>query len=117
VFADELRLNSNFANQLSAEFPEASFESRFQISPGLQRARMPTGTELRVRLPKIGVPVRFYWAVNPRIYRQYVPPVVVFDRSMFPNSATFENALTTFAPYLPYFEPRSVFRLSLGRTF
>jgi len=44
-------------------------------------------------------------------------PPVVFDRTMFPNVATFNNAIGNYSPVFPYFERRSVFRFTIGRTF
>jgi hypothetical protein len=41
----------------------------------------------------------------------------VADRSYFPNLATFANAVATFGQVIPFFEPPSTFRFTIGRTF
>jgi hypothetical protein len=44
-------------------------------------------------------------------------PPIVFDRTMFPNTASFNNAIGTYSPAFPDYEQRSVFRFTIGRTF
>jgi len=117
VFADQLRLNQGFVDLLNQNFPSSSFRNRLGIAPGLQRARMSIGAELRVRLPKIGEPIRFFWAWNPRVYNQSIPVPLPFDRSLFPNQATFINAMQIYGAPLRFQEPRNSLRFSVGRTF
>ncbi len=80
VFADQLRLDPEFLNGLNNEFQEAGFSNSFSIAPHTQDFRMSTGAELRARIPKVGVPVRFYWAWDPRIDDRYIQPPIVADR-------------------------------------
>ena len=54
---------------------------------------MSTGLELQVLLPVVNAPFRIYWAYNPMIVREYLQPPIVADRSYFPESATFLNAM------------------------
>jgi outer membrane protein insertion porin family len=77
-------------------------------------------------MPVVNAPFRLYWAYNPQIVQEFLQPPVVLDRSSFANQATFVNALTRpaqlggAAEYLqanPFFERRSTFRFSIGRTF
>ena len=42
---------------------------------------------------------------------------VVADRSYFPNAATFAGSLATFGQAQPFFEKRTLFRFTVGRTF
>jgi outer membrane protein insertion porin family len=117
VFADQLRLDPEFLNGLNNEFQEAGFSNSFSIAPHTQDFRMSTGAELRARIPKVGVPVRFYWAWDPRIDDRYIQPPIVADRSMFPNQTTFESAINTYAPAYLDQQSRNAFRFSIGRTF
>ena len=78
---------------------------------------LSTGVELQVLLPVVNAPFRIYWAYNPLIYRDYLQPPIVVDRSSFPNNATFLNAIATYGPATPFFEKRSTFRFTIGRTF
>jgi hypothetical protein len=51
-----------------------------------------------------------------RLYELVVPPIVA-DRSMFPNNATFVNAITSYGQVFPFLEKRSTFRFTIGRSF
>ena len=88
-----------------------------RIAPGTQKLRASTGVELQVMLPVVNAPFRLYWAYNPSIVREYLQPPIVADRSSFPNQNTFINSVAQFGQALPYFEKRSTFRFTIGRTF
>ena len=113
----QLRMNPDRVNELNGLFPQAGFNGRAVIAPGTQTPRMCTGLELQVLLPVVNAPFRIYWAYNPLIYRGYLQPPIVADRSSFPNNATFLNAIATYGPATPFFEKRSTFRFTIGRTF
>ena len=68
-------------------------------------------------LPVVNAPFRLYWAYNPLIVREFLQPPIVADRSSFPNQQTFINALTSFGQAYPFYEKRSTFRFTIGRTF
>ena len=68
-------------------------------------------------MPVVNAPFRFYWAYNPNIVQTYLQPPIVADRSLFPNQATFINAVASFGQAYPFFEKRSTFRFTIGRTF
>jgi outer membrane protein insertion porin family len=114
---DQLRLNPSRIDQLNALFPEASFSGKAVIAPGTQSIRSSTGLELQVLMPVVNAPFRLYWAYNPNIVQTVLQPPIVADRSYFPNSATFLNAVSLFGRPSPFFERRSTFRFSIGRTF
>jgi outer membrane protein insertion porin family len=116
-FANQLRVNPGEVASLNAKFPQAAFTDRVQIAPGTQMMRMSTGIEVQVVLPIVQAPFRVYWAYNPFVIQQFMQPPVAFDRTMFPNTATFNNAITTYSPAFPDYERRSVFRFTIGRTF
>jgi len=78
---------------------------------------MSTGLELQVLLPVVNAPFRLYWAYNPMIVREFLQPPIVSDRSFFPNQQTFINSLASFGQSYPFYEKRSTFRFTIGRTF
>jgi len=58
-----------------------------------------------------------YFAYNPSTVREYLQPPIVADRSSFPNNATFLNAIASYGQAYPFFERRTLFRFTVGRTF
>ena len=112
-----MKLNPDRITQLNGLFPEASFPGRAVIAPGTQAIRASTGLELQVLMPVVNAPFRIYWAYNPLLVRQFLQPPVVADRSYFPNEATFINSVAQFGQPQPFFERRSSFRFTIGRTF
>jgi outer membrane protein insertion porin family len=113
----QLKLNPGRVDQLNAQFPQADFSGRAYIAPGTQKLRASTGVELQVLMPVVNAPFRLYWAYNPSIFQGYLQAPIVADRSYFPNNATFLNAITSVGRPVPFFEKRSTFRFSIGRTF
>ena len=85
--------------------------------PETQKVRASTGLELQVMMPVVNAPFRLYWAYNPFIAQTILQPPIVADRSMFPNQATFLNAVSRIGLPQPFFEKRTLFRFSIGRTF
>jgi outer membrane protein insertion porin family len=117
LFPSQLRVNQGQIDTLNDQFPQAAFSNRVKIAPGTQAIRMSTGVEVQVILPIVQAPFRVYWAYNPVVLQQYLQPPIVVDRSMFPNQTTFVNAVNTYSPAYPYYEKRSTFRFTIGRTF
>jgi outer membrane protein insertion porin family len=115
--ASQLGLNSGRIEELNAQFPQAAFTGRAQIVKATQAFRSSTGLELQVMMPVVNAPFRFYWAYNPNRVQTFLQPPIVADRSFFPNEATFINAVGTFGRASPFFEKKSTFRFSIGRTF
>jgi outer membrane protein insertion porin family len=68
-------------------------------------------------LPVVQAPFRVYFAYNPTVVREYLQPPIAVDRSMFPNEATYNSYLQTYATAYPFFERRTMFRFTVGRTF
>ncbi len=116
-FTNQLRLNPARLTDLNGTFPEASFSGKALIAPGTQSMRASTGLELQVLMPVVNAPFRLYWAYNPLIVREIIQPPIVADRSYFPNNATFLGAVARFGQPAPFYEKRSTFRFSIGRTF
>ena len=116
--SNQLTMEPGRVGDLNQLFPQAGFDGRVKIAPGTQKMRASTGIELQVMLPVVNAPFRLYWAYNPSIVRQYLIPPVVADRASFPNAATFAGALLSSGLQpLPFFEKRTVFRFTIGRTF
>jgi outer membrane protein insertion porin family len=117
VNTNQLQLNPDRITQLNTQFPEANYKNKAVIDAGTQAFRSSTGVELQVLMPVVNAPFRVYWAYNPNVVRQNLLPPIAADRSYFPNSATFTNALAAFGQSLPYNERKSLFRFTVGRTF
>jgi outer membrane protein insertion porin family len=113
----QLTMDPSRVSDLNNQFPQAGFDGKVLIAPGSQRIRASTGLELQVMLPVVNAPFRLYWAYNPSVVREYLQPPIVADRSSFPNQATFANSVTQFGQSYPYFEKRSMFKFTIGRTF
>jgi len=117
AFYNQLKLNPGEVETLNAQFPEAAFPDRAVVAPGTQQLRASTGLELQIIMPVVNAPFRVYWAYNPLVVREYLQPPIVADRTYFPNQATFANAIATYGQAYPFFEGRSMFRFTIGRTF
>src|SRR4029077_9026004 len=117
LLPSELKMNASRVADLNAKYPQAGFDGRVRLAPGTQNLRSSVGLELQVLLPVVQAPFRVYWAYNPNLVREYLQPPIVADRAMFPNNATFLNAITQFGQAYPFFEKHSTFRFTIGRTF
>jgi len=117
VLPNQLKMNPQRVDELNGLFPQAGFTGQAFISPGTQKPRASTGIELNVLLPIVQAPFRIYWAYNPLIVQEFLQPPIVADRSFFPNNATFINSIASFGRATPFFEKRSTFRFTIGRTF
>jgi outer membrane protein insertion porin family len=117
VLTNQLRMDPKRISELNGNFPQAGFDGKVRIAPGTQKMRSSVGLELQVLLPVVNAPFRIYWAYNPQIVQEILQPPIVADRSLFPNNATFLNSVATFGQPRPFFEKRSTFRFTIGRTF
>ena len=116
--ATQLTMVQSQIDNLNAQFPQAGFTGQVKIAPGTQAPRASTGLELQVMLPVVNAPFRLYFAYNPLVVREYLQPPVVVDRSAFPNNATYQAYLNSQqAGLYPFFEKRTMFRFTIGRTF
>jgi outer membrane protein insertion porin family len=117
LYTNQLTVNPGQIANLDAQFPQAAYSNKVKLAPGTQATRISTGLELDVVLPIVQAPFRIYWAYNPTIVRQNLQPPVVVDRSMFPNNATFLQAIQNYGQAYPLFEKHSTFRFTIGKTF
>ncbi|HTS30598.1 MAG TPA: outer membrane protein assembly factor BamA [Bryobacteraceae bacterium] len=113
----QLTMDVTRVEDLNNSFPQAGFDGRVRIASGTEKIRVSTGLELQVMLPVVNAPFRLYYAYNPSVVREYLQPPIVADRSYFPNNATFLNSVALYGQAYPYFEKRTMFRFTIGRTF
>jgi outer membrane protein insertion porin family len=113
----QLTMVSTRVQQLNQAFPQAGFDGKVYLASDTERPRASSGLELQVLLPVVNAPFRVYFAYNPSVVREYIQPPVVLDRTMFPNDATFQAAINTYGQQFSYFEKRTMFRFTVGRTF
>ena len=114
---NQLRMNPSHIDLLNGSFPQAAFSNQAVVAPGTQKVRASTGIELQVMMPVVNAPFRVYFAYNPSTLREYIQPPIVADRSYFPNEATFANSVATFGQAFRWFEKKTTFRFTIGRTF
>jgi outer membrane protein insertion porin family len=117
IFPKQLTMTSDRVSSLNGQFPQAGFNGRAVIAPGLQRVRTSVGLEVQVMMPVVNAPFRLYWAYNPTRVERFVQPPIVADRSFFPNYATFVHSVVTFGQPIPWFEKKTSLRFTIGRTF
>jgi outer membrane protein insertion porin family len=115
--SNQLTMVASQVNDLNTAYPQAGFDGLVKIAPGTQKPRASTGVELQVMLPVVNAPFRLYFAYNPSIVQGFLQPPIVADRSAFPNAATFANAVASYGQAYPFFEKRTMFRFTIGRTF
>jgi outer membrane protein insertion porin family len=114
---DQLNITDTRLAQLSSLYPNAEFQRRIQLVPGTNNTpHASTGLELQVVLPIVQAPFRLYYAYNVMRVRTQVAPGIVVDRSQFPNSATYNQALI-YGNQVPFNEPNHAFRFTISRTF
>jgi outer membrane protein insertion porin family len=127
-----LKLNPTGVTSLLQQFPNAKIPSRLDLAPGTNfHLRVSTGIQFVVQLPIVQAPFRIYWAYNPeRLHRQVVAPPDFIEPSELqllhdrlpPDVFNFQ-VLPTLQGFinnpgrLNYFEPRSTFRFTVGKTF
>lgn len=121
LLTNQLGLNADRVAQLNGLFPQSDFGKKAYIPPGTQPVRMSVGLELQVLMPVVNAPFRLYYAYNPLILRTAVTAPSLASRADFPNDATFQNYITSLqalgSPLTGFYEKRTLFRFSVGRTF
>ena len=117
LLSHQLALQAAHIAGLNNQFPQAGFVDDVRVVAGTQRPRASTGLEISVRLPIVQAPFRIYFAYNPSTVRQYLQPPIVADRALYPNYATFANSTASFGQAMPFFEKRTMFRFTIGKSF
>ncbi len=113
----QLTLSGDRFDELTGTFPQANFERNVKIIESTQKVRQSLGIEFQVIMPVVNAPFRLYWAFNPRVVREYMLPPTVLDRSLFPNQASYLQAIASYGSPIPFWERRSLWRFTIGRTF
>jgi outer membrane protein insertion porin family len=130
-----LKLNpSGFVN-LQQQFPSSNVKNQLPIAGGTNfRLRGSTGVEFGVQLPIVQAPFRVYYAYNlNRLHSQIVAPTPFIEPKDLTNlQHAFDGIDPTIYPLqirpqldalinnpgrLNYFEPKTTFRFTVGKTF
>jgi len=127
-----LKLDPTGLAQIRADFSQANISQQLRIASNTNfRPRMSTGIEFNINLPIVQAPFRIYYAYNPlRLHQQIVAAGSLYNQadvtagcqhlSSFDCKSIFLPQLQNYIlnPYrLNYFEPKSTFRFSIGKTF
>ena len=129
-----LRLNESGVTNIASYFPDAPLTKTLGIYPGTNfRIRDSVGIEFGVNIPIVQAPFRIYYAYNlNRLHSQIAAP----DPYLNPNTVTnwqklldsqvpnlWENEIVPQLGFLNnpgrlnYFEPKTTFRFTVGKTF
>jgi outer membrane protein insertion porin family len=134
-----LQLNPSGLTSLQQQFPQANVQSQLSIASGTNfRLRGSTGIEFGVQLPIVQAPFRIYYAYNlNRLHSEIVSPPDYINPTEIKllqdtlcggvpinscNTYKYEILPTlqqfTLNPgRLNYFEPKTTFRFTVGKTF
>jgi outer membrane protein insertion porin family len=129
-----LHLDPTGIANIASTFPTAPLTKTLGIFPGTNfRIRDSVGIEFGVNLPIVQAPFRIYYAYNlNRLHSQIAAPAPFVNQSTLTND---KNALDSLVPglweneiapqlsflsnpgRLNYFEPKTTFRFTVGKTF
>ena len=129
-----LHLDPTGIANIQSSFPGAPLSKTLGIFPGTNfRLRDSVGIELGLNIPIIQAPFRIYYAYNPnRFHQQVIAPSIFVNQSTLNN---WRNTLDRLSPNLwetqiqpqlnflndpgrlNYFEPKTTFRFTVGKTF
>jgi outer membrane protein insertion porin family len=130
-----LKLNPSGFTQLQQQFPSSNVSNQLKIAGGTNfRLRGSTGVEFGVQLPIVQAPFRIYYAYNlNRLHSQIVAPTPFIEPKDLNNlQHAFDGIDPTIYPLqirpqleslmnnpgrLNYFEPKTTFRFTVGKTF
>jgi outer membrane protein insertion porin family len=130
-----LKLDPTGFSQLTSQFPSANLKNQLGIAGGTNfRLRGSTGIEFGVQLPIVQAPFRIYYAYNlNRLHAQIVaPPPFIEPKDISNLEHAFDGIDPAIYPLqirpqleslmnnpgrLNYFEPKTTFRFTVGKTF
>ena len=130
-----LKLNPAGFADLQQQFPSSNVSSQLKIAGGTNfRLRGSTGIEFGVQLPIVQAPFRIYYAYNlNRLHSEIVaPPPFIEPKDLTNLQHAFDGIDPTIYPLqirpqldalinnpgrLNYFEPKTTFRFTVGKTF
>ena len=132
VRADALKLNPQGLANLQSAFPGANVSGQLPIAGGTNfRLRGSTGIEFGVQLPIVQAPFRIYYAYNiNRLHSEITSPPDYINPSelkllqdTLPGEVYKYQVLPLLQEFslnpgrLNYFEPKTTFRFTVGKTF
>ena len=132
VRTDALKLNPAGLTNLQAAFPGANVSGQLPIAGGTNfRLRGSTGIEFGVQLPIVQAPFRIYYAYNlNRLHSEIISPPDYINPSelkllqdTLPTEVYNIQVLPLLQEFslnpgrLNYFEPKTTFRFTVGKTF
>jgi outer membrane protein insertion porin family len=130
-----LKLNPAGFADLQQQFPSSNVSGQLKIAGGTNfRLRGSTGIEFGVQLPIVQAPFRIYYAYNlNRLHSEIVaPPPFIEPKDLSNLQHAFDGIDPTIYPLqirpqldalinnpgrLNYFEPKTTFRFTVGKTF
>jgi outer membrane protein insertion porin family len=127
-----LKLNPDGLANLQQQFPGSNVNGQLSIASGTNfRVRASTGIEFGVQLPIVQAPFRIYYAYNiNRLHSQIVSPPDYINpselkllQSTLPPEVYNTQVLPILEQFslnpgrLNYFEPKTTFRFTVGKTF
>jgi outer membrane protein insertion porin family len=127
-----LKLNPDGLTNLLQQFPESNVSGQLQLAHGTNfRLRGSTGIEFGVQLPIVQAPFRIYYAYNlNRLHSEIISPPDYINPSelkLLSDTLPSEVYKTQVLPLLQefslnpgrlnYFEPKTTFRFTVGKTF
>ena len=114
----ELDLRPNALASLTQLFPSFPIPTQLQLAKGTNFApRSSAGIELQVIVPHFNIPFRIYYGYNwLRLNENITPPQDLPSRSLFPNDATYLDALPYFSTF-QYRERKARLGFTVSRTF
>jgi len=106
---------ANFKN----EFPWYEIPTRLTPIPATNfRPRASTGIEIQVVLPIVNAPFRVFYGYNVlRVNDILMPPTILPPESMFPNRATYDEAIRRAFRGIPLADRKSRLGFTVARTF
>jgi len=127
-----LKLNPDGLTSLQQQFPGSNVSSQLPIASGTNfRLRGSTGIEFGVQLPIVQAPFRIYYAYNiNRLHSEIISPPDYINpselallKSTLPPEVYNTQVLPLLQEFavnpgrLNYFEPKTTFRFTVGKTF
>jgi len=98
----QLKFTPSALSNITTEFPNFPTPDHLQpISSTNFRPRSSAGLELQVVLPIVNAPFRVFYGYNwLRVRTTITPPQDLPTAALFPNQATYNDALRNFAPFV-----------------
>ena len=116
--SSQLRVSTTSLSDLHSQFPDFPLPNELKpLATTNFRPRVSTGIEFQVVLPVVNAPFRIFYGYNPvRLNRTVSQPQSLPSRSLFPNEATYVDALQYFQPFR-LVERRARLGFTVARTF